>query len=42
MTCVTLATGKRVRVSWVLPASALRAREPETATSEAAYDSARA
>jgi lipopolysaccharide/colanic/teichoic acid biosynthesis glycosyltransferase len=40
-TCVTLATGKRVPASSVLPASALRAPS-ETATPEAAYDSARA
>ena len=40
-TCVTLLTGKRVPASWVLPASALQG-EPETATSDAAYDSARA
>ena len=41
-TCVTLATGKRVPASWVLPLSVLKAAgEPDT-TPEAAYDSARA
>lgn len=40
-TCVTLATGRRVPPSSVLPASALRA-PAETTAPEAAYDSARA
>lgn len=41
-TCVTLATGKRVPASWILPAAALRAADAETPAPEAAYDSARA
>ena len=42
-TCVTLATGKRIPASWVLPLAVLRAAgEPERTTPEAAYDSARA
>jgi lipopolysaccharide/colanic/teichoic acid biosynthesis glycosyltransferase len=42
-TIMTLATGKRIPASWVLPESVLRAAgEPERPTPEAAYDSARA
>ena len=42
-TCITLATGKRIPASWVLPAHVLRAAgEPESANSEPVYDSARA
>lgn len=40
-TCVTLASGKRVSASWILPASA-RAGDSENTAPEAEYDSARA